>query len=439
MVSLCQVSDSLVRVVPRLAASEKSMKILPSGKVKWVLIVFLLYAYYSEYGASHFKNLTTSKVASQANKAPEKSTLPGEEIESKEAITKEVPAANAAEKNIDNPPKTIAETTENVVVPQEVTKVQNQAQNQAQTKEPESIQPEITKQKSEVNNEKQEEGRAFTLSSEIANKLKQNETTKMFMDAVVRKKIQEKYGTGQMRVIAARLTGELAIVDVIKGAGKQLNCGATASFNYNAYTANGLLFDSTENDNNKKPVTITVGTNQMIRGLESGIVGMQEGGTRKISIPASLGFNVPGLDENFTNNVVGKDEVLTFEVELLKVKDSPYDGVHVNIDSYSNNYAKDGGQKILCGDRLVVKYSFKNLDNSPISSEAELELRLGSGNVPVGMEVVLIDMRLGDSRSVTLYPNMQKIPGKSILPEAIKFPKNQPVRLNVEVVGIKGI
>lgn len=59
----------------------------------------------------------------------------------------------------------------------------------------------------------------------------------------------------------------------------------------------GTLEDGTEFDNSykrKEPLTFTLGSGQVIRGWDQGLLGMCEGEKRKLVIPADLGYGSAG-------------------------------------------------------------------------------------------------------------------------------------------------
>jgi FK506-binding nuclear protein len=63
-----------------------------------------------------------------------------------------------------------------------------------------------------------------------------------------------------------------------------------------------------------KPFTFTVGKGEVIKGWDIGVVGMQVGGERRITIPANLAYgsrSMPGIPGNST---------LVFDVKLLEIK-----------------------------------------------------------------------------------------------------------------------
>ena len=61
-------------------------------------------------------------------------------------------------------------------------------------------------------------------------------------------------------------------------------------------------------------MTITLGVGQVIQGWDEGFGGMKEGGKRKLTIPAEMGYGARGA-----GGVIPPNATLVFEVELLKV------------------------------------------------------------------------------------------------------------------------
>ncbi|EEB17879.1 FK506-binding protein 2 precursor, putative [Pediculus humanus corporis] len=79
----------------------------------------------------------------------------------------------------------------------------------------------------------------------------------------------------------------------------------------------GTLEDGKEFDSSYprgEPFTFTLGSGQVIRGWDQGLMGMCEGEKRKLLIPPSLGYGESGAPPRIPGNAV-----LTFEVELVKI------------------------------------------------------------------------------------------------------------------------
>jgi FKBP-type peptidyl-prolyl cis-trans isomerase len=90
--------------------------------------------------------------------------------------------------------------------------------------------------------------------------------------------------------------------------------GDTVTVNYVGSLTNGAVFDASAN-HGTTGFTFTLGVGQVIRGWDQGIVGMKEGGKRKLVIPAALAYGDQGA-----GNVIPPNATLIFEVELLKVQ-----------------------------------------------------------------------------------------------------------------------
>ena len=130
------------------------------------------------------------------------------------------------------------------------------------------------------------------------------------------------YGSQAQGPIPANstLTFIVELVDVPKlksedqqvGTGAQAVPGKTLSVYYTGKLENGKVFDSNVG---KTPLTFMLGGGQMIPGFEQGVTGMKVGGTRTITIPASLGYGAQGQGD-----VIPPNSTLIFEVELVDVK-----------------------------------------------------------------------------------------------------------------------
>ncbi|XP_063234059.1 peptidyl-prolyl cis-trans isomerase FKBP2 [Bacillus rossius redtenbacheri] len=80
----------------------------------------------------------------------------------------------------------------------------------------------------------------------------------------------------------------------------------------------GTLEDNTEFDSSygrNQPLTFTLGSGQVIRGWDKGLVGMCEGEKRKLVIAPELGYGKRGAPPK-----IPPDATLVFEVELIKIE-----------------------------------------------------------------------------------------------------------------------
>jgi len=88
--------------------------------------------------------------------------------------------------------------------------------------------------------------------------------------------------------------------------------GDRVSVHYKARLSDGTMFDQTQD--REEPVTFNMGTDDVIPGLEEGIMLLREGSFANLIIPPQLAYGEEGYGP------VPGDETLTFELELLRVE-----------------------------------------------------------------------------------------------------------------------
>ena len=104
--------------------------------------------------------------------------------------------------------------------------------------------------------------------------------------------------------------------DTIPGTGATAAAGQRVSVHYTGWLFNngvqGGKFDSSKDRG--QPFQFGLGGGQVIKGWDEGVQGMQVGGTRRLVIPADLGYGARGA-----GGVIPPNATLLFEVELLAV------------------------------------------------------------------------------------------------------------------------
>lgn len=104
----------------------------------------------------------------------------------------------------------------------------------------------------------------------------------------------------------------LKIEDIVEGSGAEATAGQTVSVHYTGWLENGNKFDSSKDRN--QPFQFNLGGGQVIKGWDEGVQGMKVGGTRKLTIPANLGYGAHGA-----GGIIPPNATLIFEVELLDI------------------------------------------------------------------------------------------------------------------------
>ena len=100
--------------------------------------------------------------------------------------------------------------------------------------------------------------------------------------------------------------------DLIAGTGAAAKAGDTLQMQY--VLATYSTHKVQQSSWTSSPFSFKLGTGQVIKGWDLGIVGMREGGRRELIIPASLGYGAQSQ-----GNGIAANDTLVFVVDLLKV------------------------------------------------------------------------------------------------------------------------
>jgi FKBP-type peptidyl-prolyl cis-trans isomerase FkpA len=107
-------------------------------------------------------------------------------------------------------------------------------------------------------------------------------------------------------------TSGLIIEDVVVGDGAEASAGQNVSVHYTGWLTDGTKFDSSKDRND--PFEFDLGGRSVISGWDEGVVGMQIGGTRKLTIPPQLGYGARGA-----GGLIPPNATLVFEIDLLEI------------------------------------------------------------------------------------------------------------------------
>jgi len=124
-------------------------------------------------------------------------------------------------------------------------------------------------------------------------------------------KKQKKEKAGKPTAESHELPGGLKVKDAKVGSGKAAKKGNTVSVRYIGKLENGKVFDQ---NTKSKPFSFHLGAGEVIKGWDQGIVGMQVGGERVLTVPAPLAYGKRKQGD------IPANSTLIFEVKLLDVK-----------------------------------------------------------------------------------------------------------------------
>ncbi len=109
----------------------------------------------------------------------------------------------------------------------------------------------------------------------------------------------------------------LKIIDVKVGTGATPKTGQTCVMHYTGWLyengTKGKKFNSSVDRN--EPFEFAIGTGNVIKGWDEGVITMKVGGKRTLIIPPALGYGARGA-----GGVIPPNATLMFDVELLSVK-----------------------------------------------------------------------------------------------------------------------
>jgi FKBP-type peptidyl-prolyl cis-trans isomerase FkpA len=100
--------------------------------------------------------------------------------------------------------------------------------------------------------------------------------------------------------------------DLVIGTGAEVtDTVVSVNVTYAAYLKDGKLFDSGTN--------VPFSPSGVIPGFRSGLLGMNEGGKRKVVIPSSLGYGGQSIRNTDNTIKIPRQSTLVFDLEVVKV------------------------------------------------------------------------------------------------------------------------
>jgi FKBP-type peptidyl-prolyl cis-trans isomerase len=105
---------------------------------------------------------------------------------------------------------------------------------------------------------------------------------------------------------------ELIVQDELVGEGEEAVNGSLVSVNYVGMFENGQKFDASADHG--KPFEFVLGQGNVIKGWDTGVLGMKVGGKRILVVPPGMGYG------NQQVGPIPPNSTLIFQVELLSVQ-----------------------------------------------------------------------------------------------------------------------
>jgi hypothetical protein len=116
----------------------------------------------------------------------------------------------------------------------------------------------------------------------------------------------------------------LQIIDIKEGTGTEAVTGKYVIVHYTGwFESDSTKFDSSRDRDQPFPVILGQTPAQVIQGWEEGLLGMKEGGQRRLIIPPGLGYGADGAKDRNGNVIIPPDTTLIFDIELIDVQDVP--------------------------------------------------------------------------------------------------------------------
>lgn len=111
-----------------------------------------------------------------------------------------------------------------------------------------------------------------------------------------------------------QVVSELKIEDIRVGTSSaEVKSGDTVVVNYKGTLLDGTQFDSSYD--RKQPFETKIGVGMVIKGWDTGLLGMKVGGKRRLTIPSDMAYGSKGA-----GGVIPPNSPLIFELELLAIK-----------------------------------------------------------------------------------------------------------------------
>lgn len=190
---------------------------------------------------------------------------------------------------------------------------------------------------------------------------------------------------------------KLNIINVKEGDGLVAEKGDLVYVLYEGALEDGTVFDGNM-DPGKNVLYFILDTGGVIKGWDEGILGMKEGGERKLEVPPSLGYGPAGSPPK-----IPPYADLYFTVKLLYVLKKEEESAYVKDDTKIGS-----GPEVKEGDTVEVHYvgkylNDKEFDNSRTRGKT-VTFKVGAKQAIPGLDTGIRGMKPGGERTLILPP-----------------------------------
>ncbi len=217
-------------------------------------------------------------------------------------------------------------------------------------------------------------------------------------------------------------------MDLVVGTGASAEKYDDVLADYTGWLSDGTQFESSH-DEGKIPLSFTLGTAQVIPGLDAGILGMKAGGKRRLIIPPDQAYGELG-----NGSTVPAYATLTYEVEMRQIMQPVTTASGLKYHEYQVGF----GSPPNVGDTVVVNYTGwltngMKFDSSLDEGREPFSFAIGTGQVIAGWDEGLMSMCVGGRRKLIIPPEL----GYGEQGSGDRIPPNSTLVFQVEMLDIQ--
>jgi peptidylprolyl isomerase len=209
--------------------------------------------------------------------------------------------------------------------------------------------------------------------------------------------------------LPAEIPTDLVITDITEGEGEAADEGSTVYVYYvGVLSEDGKRFDGNFGSD---PFAVTLGTGAVIKGWDTGLLGMKVGGRRQLDIPADLAYGSAGSGE-----AIPPDSAISFIVDVVAIVPpiDPADAPEITIEGGDNVDALvsedlvvgDGDEATTGSNVLVHIIAFNGATGEELATTwgdpSPVALLLEEGGSLPGLVEGIPGMKVGGRRQLTI-------------------------------------